>query len=207
MMKLGYARVSTDDQNLDLQTDALHQAGCARIFTDTCSGSVACADRPELQRLCDQLRPDDVLVVWRLDRLGRNLQDLLGFVNDLEAQDIQFVSLTEQMDTTSPMGKLVFQMFGALAEYERSLIRERIHAGLKAARARGRKGGRKRKVDANMLQRASALMASGTISVSEICRILGITRTTLYRYLKPDGTPRQGPKAEAQTSVGRPGSP
>ncbi len=197
MMKFGYVRVSTDDHHPNLQTDALRQANCERIFTDTCSSSVACADRPELQALCRQLCPDDVLVVWRLDRLGRNLKDLLGFVNELKARGVQFIALTEQMDTTTPRGQLVFHIFEALAEYERSLIRERINAGLKAARARGRKGGRKRKVDANMLQRASTMMASGTFSVSEICRVLGITRTTFYRHLKPDGTPRQRPETDA----------
>ena len=137
-MKFGCVRVTTHEQTHDLQQDALNQAGCERIFTDSCFGSVARADRPELHRLCEQMRRDDVLVVWRLDRSGRNLKDLLTFVNDLEAQGVQFISLTWNMDTTTTMGRLLFQIFGALAEYERGLIRERALAGAAAARARGR---------------------------------------------------------------------
>lgn len=166
---------------------------CARpaaraSLPNTCSGSVACAARPALQALDTQLRPDDVLVVWRLDRLGRNLSDLLGFVTALEARGVQFVSLTEQMDTSTPMGQLVFQLCGALAEYERSLLRERVRAGLKAARARG---GRKRVLEGPKLARAAAFMRAGQVPVTEIARIVGVSRQTLYQHLYPDGTRRQ----------------
>lgn len=145
--------------------DALLQAGCERIFIVTCSGSEACADRPELQRLCKQMLRDDVLVVWRLDRLGRNLKDVLGLVNVREAQGLQFVSLTEQMDTATMMGRLVFQMFGASAEYERVLIREQPLAGAAAARARGCHGGRPRVMTDGKLQPVQVLMQGRSISI------------------------------------------
>lgn len=193
-MRFGYARVSTHDQHHDLQLDALRAAGCERIFTDNCSGSTACADRPQLQQLRDRLRPGDVIVIWKLDRLGRNLRDLLTFVSDLEGDGIEFASLTEQLDTTT-MGRLVFQIFGALAEYERSLISERTKAGLASARARGRKGGRGRKFGDAQVRRAAELLRAGQLSVDEICATMGIGRTTLYRYLTPEGEIRPEPRS------------
>ena len=134
-----------------------------------------------------------MIVIWKLDRLGRNLRDLLTFVSDLGGDGIEFMSLTEQMDTTT-MGRLVFQIFGALAEYERSLISERTRAGLRAARARGRKGGRARKFGDAQVKRASELLRAGQLSVAEICATMGIGRTTLYRYLTPEGEIRKEPR-------------
>ena len=188
-IRFGYARVSTHDQTHDLQFDTLVAAGCTpeHIHTDTCSGSVACADRPALQQLRSRLQPGDTLVVWRLDRLGRNLQDLIGFVDDLKHEEVQFASLTEQMDTATTMGRLIFQIFGALAEYERALIRERAEAGAAAAQARGRMGGRPRALTSEKLSTAQALMRDPSISVGQICHTVGVSRRTLYRYLTPDG--------------------
>src|SRR5215472_3319623 len=139
-MLLGYARVSTQDQTLDLQTDALKRAGCEKIFTDTTSG--AKAERPGLQEAMNHLRAGDTLVVWRLDRLSRTLKHLISTISDLSDHDIAFKSLQENIDTTTSGGKLIFHVFGALAEFEREVIRERTNAGLQAARARGRFGGR-----------------------------------------------------------------
>jgi DNA invertase Pin-like site-specific DNA recombinase len=139
-MLIGYARVSTQDQTLDLQTDALTKAGCEKIFQDTTSG--AKSERPGLQEAIDHLRAGDTLVVWRLDRLGRTLKHLIATVTDLSDKGIGFKSLQENMDTTTSGGKLIFHIFGALAEFEREVIRERTNAGLQAARARGRLGGR-----------------------------------------------------------------
>ena len=175
-MKIGYARVSTDDQNLDLQRDALGSAGCERLFTDTLSG--AKADRPGLSAALEFARPGDVLIVWRLDRLGRSLPDLVRLVGELEAKGIGFESLTEKIDATTAAGRLVFHVFAALAEFERNLIRERTHAGLAAARARGRKGGR-RELDPEK-QTAIARMADQPPAV--VCKALGISRSTFYKY-------------------------
>src|SRR2546421_2459237 len=141
-MLIGYARVSTQDQTLDLQTDALNRAGCEKMFTDTTSG--AKSERPGLQDAMNHLRAGDTLVVWRLDRLGRTLKHLIATIADLSDNDIGFKSLQENMDTTTSGGKLIFHIFGALAEFEREIIRERTNAGLQAARARGRVGGRPR---------------------------------------------------------------
>ena len=143
-MIIGYARVSTTEQNLDLQRDALKRAGCEKIIEDTVSGGKV--QRPGLERVHDALRSGDVLAVWRLDRLGRSLKHLIELMAELEAERIGFQSVTESIDTTTPGGKLVFHIFGALAEFERNLIRERTYAGLAAARARGRKGGRRKKL-------------------------------------------------------------
>ncbi len=189
-IRFGYVRVSTHEQNHDLQIDALRAAGCERIYTDTCSGSVACAERPELQRLCEQLRPDDIVVVWKLDRLGRDLRDLLAFIDGLKERSVQFASVTERIDTSGSMGWLVFQIFGALAEFERDRIRERTLAGLAAARARGRKGGRPAKLTGAALEQAAQLMREGRLPIGEITRIAGVSKTTLYRHLHPDGSPR-----------------
>src|SRR5512142_3104082 len=181
-MLVGYARVSTHDQTLALQQDALTAAGCARIFTDTASGSTT--DRPGLEDALGYARPGDTLVVWRLDRLGRSLRHLIDTITALQARGIGFRSLQEQIDTTTSGGKLIFHVFGALAEFERDLIRERTQAGLAAARARGRLGGRPRALDERKAQIAQALYADKTNSIADICRTLRVSRATLYRYVK-----------------------
>jgi DNA invertase Pin-like site-specific DNA recombinase len=180
-MQIGYARVSTGEQTLDLQHDALTAAGCGRIFTDTASG--AKAERPGLSEALDHLRQGDTLVVWRLDRLGRSLRHLIETVMALEQRGVGFKSLTEAIDTTSSGGKLVFHIFGALAEFERELIRERTRAGLTAARARGRRGGRPKALDAAKLALARTLYANKQTPIDTICRTLKVSRATLYRYL------------------------
>ncbi len=181
-MLIGYARVSTLDQTLALQRDALTHAGCERVFTDTASGSRS--DRPGLHEALDFARSGDTLVVWRLDRLGRSLRHLIDTVFLLQERGIGFKSLQEQIDTTTSGGKLVFHVFGALAEFERDLIRERTQAGLTAARARGRLGGRPKALDAKKAQIAQALYNDKTNSIADICRTLRISRATLYRYIK-----------------------
>jgi DNA invertase Pin-like site-specific DNA recombinase len=180
-MKIGYARVSTDDQNLDLQRDALQQAGCSVIYEETASGKNAA--RPELEQCRKALRPGDTLVVWRLDRLGRSLHDLVQIVSELEQKGIGFESITERIETTSAAGKLVFHVFAALAEFERNLIRERTRAGLAAARARGRKGGRKPKLDNQQVREIRALLRDPEIKVSEVAQRYGVSRTTIYKYV------------------------
>ncbi len=179
-MKIGYARVSGEDQSLDLQRDALRQAGCERIYEEKESGGKAY--RPELLRLMEALRSGDTLVVWRLDRLGRSLKPLIATVEHLESTGVGFQSVTEATDTTTSGGKLVFHIFAALAEFERTLIRERTRAGLKAARARGRQGGRPMTLSDEKRRMAQALRDDPTQSVAAICMALGITRTTFYRY-------------------------
>jgi DNA invertase Pin-like site-specific DNA recombinase len=188
-MDIGYARVSTGEQTLDLQLDALTNAGCGKVYQETASG--AKADRPVLEDVLSYLRSGDTLVVWRLDRLGRSLQHLIEVVAILAERGIGFKSLTEQIDTTTPGGKLIFHIFGSLAEFERDLIRERTHAGLAAARARGRLGGRPKKLtDAKQLELARTLYTGGQTDIATICRTLGISRATLYRALKPaEATP------------------
>jgi DNA invertase Pin-like site-specific DNA recombinase len=189
-MKIGYARVSTIEQNLDLQRDALKAAGCRKIIEDTASGGKATRDG--LERVRELLRPGDVLVVWRLDRLGRSLKHLIELMGELEGQGIGFQSTTEAIDTTTPGGKLVFHIFGALAEFERNLIRERTRAGLEAARARGRKGGRKPKLDAKKRALAVDLYQGKKHTVAEICGMVGISKPTLYTYVR-DNPPLTGP--------------
>jgi DNA invertase Pin-like site-specific DNA recombinase len=184
-MLIGYARVSTGEQNLDMQIDALTQAGCARVFSDEISGVKA--ERPGLTEALAFLRPDDTLVVWRLDRLGRSLKDLVARVEELRNRGIGFRSLHETIDTTSSVGKFQFHVFSALAEFERDLIRDRTMAGLRAARARGRLGGRRREMTADKLRMASRLMKDPEVSIQEICKTLGVSRSTLYRYVAPDG--------------------
>jgi DNA invertase Pin-like site-specific DNA recombinase len=180
---VGYARVSPFEQLLDLQRDALHAAGCNRIFTDTASGGRS--DRTGLQQALDYVREGDVLVVWRLDRLGRSLKYLIEIITTLNERGVGFKSLTEQIDSTASGGKLIFHVFGALAEFERDIIRERTQAGLAAARARGRMGGRPKKLDgASKVAMAQALYDDKTHSVADICKTLGISRTTLYRYIQ-----------------------
>jgi DNA invertase Pin-like site-specific DNA recombinase len=181
-MDIGYARVSTGEQTLDLQLDALAKAGCSKVFTETASG--AKADRPVLADVLEYLRAGDTLVVWRLDRLGRSLSHLIATLTDLAGRGVGFKSLTEQIDTTTPGGKLVFHVLGALAEFERDLIRERTHAGLAAARARGRVGGRPKKLaDPKKVALAQALYDGGQTDLATLCRTLGISRATLYRYI------------------------
>jgi len=182
-MNIGYARVSTGDQTLHLQLDALRAAGCERLFEETASGVKA--ERPILKEAIAFLRPGDTLVVWRLDRLGRSLQHLIETVTALADRGIGFRSLTEQIDTTTSGGKLIFHVFGALAEFERDLIRERTNAGLAAARARGRTGGRPKKLaDPKQLALARRLYADGgQTDIATICKTLGISRATLYRYV------------------------
>lgn len=181
-MKLGYARVSTNEQDLSLQLDALKEAGCEKTFQDRVSG--AKAERPGLQEALHYLRKGDTLVVWRLDRLGRSLKHLIETVNDLEERGIGFQSLQESIDTTTSSGRLVFHIFGALAEFERNLIRERTQAGLEAARARGRKGGRPKSLDVKKTELLYELYDSKKHTVKEICELMGISRPTLYSYLR-----------------------
>lgn len=180
-MKIGYARVSTDDQNLCLQVDALQQVGCETIYQDQVSG--AKVERPGLQAALAYLRPGDTLVVWRLDRLGRSLKQLIEIVTSLEAQGIGFQSLQEALDTTTSSGRLVFHIFGALAEFERHRIRERTQAGLQAARARGRMGGRPKALDTKKVALLYQLYDEQQHSIQELCDLLGIAKSTLYAYL------------------------
>ncbi|MEE9103067.1 recombinase family protein [Pseudomonas nitroreducens] len=181
MARIGYARVSTAEQHTALQTDALSKAGCERVFEDAVSG--AKTERPGLTAALAYLRDGDVFVVWRLDRLGRSLPHLIETVGALEARGIGFCSLTESIDTTTPGGRLVFHVFGALAQFERDLIRERTKAGLAAAAERGRKGGRKPVVTDDRLRRAREYIASG-LSVREAATRLKIGKTALYAALQ-----------------------
>jgi DNA invertase Pin-like site-specific DNA recombinase len=181
-MLIGYARVSTTDQTLDLQKDALRQAGCERIFTDTASG--AKADRVGLDEALGYVRAGDTVVVWRLDRLGRSLKHLIETITGLNARSIGFKSITEAIDTTTSGGKLIFHIFGALAEFERDIIRERTQAGLTAARARGRKGGRPKALTPKKTQMAQALYRDKKNTIDEICKTLNVSRATLYRHIK-----------------------
>lgn len=179
-MFIGYARVSTVDQNLNLQTDALLKSGCKEIFEDTISGSKA--EREGLDKLLKYIRHGDTVVVWKLDRLGRSLKHLIELVQMFNERQIGLKSIQENIDTTTASGKLFLHIFGALAEFERELIRERTIAGLRAAAERGRKGGRPRSLDENKIEQARALHRS-KIPVTEICRTLGISKGTLYRNL------------------------
>ena len=185
MAAVGYARVSTADQALALQLDALAAAGCAKVFEDRASG--ARADRPGLRAALDYAREGDVLVTWKLDRLGRSLPHLIETVAGLERRGVGFRSLTEAIDTTTPGGRLVFHLFAALGQFERDPIRERTRAGLVAAAARGRQGGRQPVVTAEKLRRAQALVAKG-LSVRDAAVRLKIGKTALYEALKPPAT-------------------
>lgn len=180
-MLVGYARISTADQNLDLQLDALESAGCERTFTDVASG--ANTQRPGLAELLDFIRPDDTLVVWKLDRLGRSLPHLLETVTSLRDRGVAFRSLQESLDTSSPTGNLIFNVFGSLAQFEREIIRERTHAGLAAARARGRSGGRARALTEAKIAQAIAMRRDPSSTVDGICDTLGISRATFYRHV------------------------
>ncbi len=189
-MQIGYARVSTLDQNLALQKDALVSVGCEKIITDEVSGKLA--KRYGLEQLKQLLRPGDTLIVWRLDRLGRSLTHLVEFVTELEQNQVGFKSLTEQIDTTSPSGKLIFHIFAALAEFERNLIVERTKAGLAAARARGRLGGRRRKLSFQQRKLAASLYRNKQHSIGEICQLFSISKPTLYSYIGEFAHDREG---------------
>ena len=177
--RIGYARVSTDDQNLDLQRDALTRSGCVTIYEETASGKSV--TRIELANCRKSLRSGDTLVVWRLDRLGRSLSDLVKIIGDLEREGVTFESLSEKIDTGSASGKLQFHVFAALAEFERNLIRERTLAGLTAARARGRVGGRPAKLNAKQIREIKALLIDPAAKVKDIAERYGVSRTTLYK--------------------------
>jgi DNA invertase Pin-like site-specific DNA recombinase len=194
-MKLGYMRVSKADgsQTLDLQRDALLEAGLEKdhLYQDMASGKTD--QRPGLEAVLKALRKDDVLILWKLDRLGRNLRDLVNIVHDLSEKGVGLVVLTghgASIDTTKPAGKLVFGIFAALAEFERELISERTMAGLASARARGRKGGAKFKMTAAKVRLAMAAMGQRETRVGSLCKELGVTRQTLYRHVAPDGKVR-----------------
>ncbi|WP_186394579.1 recombinase family protein [Stappia sp. TSB10GB4] len=180
-MNIGYARVSTAEQNLTLQTDALAAVGCERVFVETASG--AQRDRPELQRALDFMRPGDTLVVWKLDRLARSMRQLIDTVELLQAKGMGFRSLTETIDTTTAGGMLVFHVFAALAQFERAMIRERTRAGLEAARARGRKGGRPRSLTNKDLAIVKSMLRDPDITIVDVARKLGVSPATLYRQL------------------------
>ena len=200
---IGYARVSTLEQNAALQHDALNAAGCWRVFTDRVSGVTE--GRPELTRALEQLRDGDTLVVWRLDRLGRSLRHLIDVVTGLAADGVGFRSVTEAIDTTTPGGRLIFHVFGALAQFERELVRERTLAGLKAARARGRMGGRKPLMTPDKTTTARRMYEQQELTVEQIARAVGVSRSTIYRTLNRTGSiagrreqPGQGQPAPGQ---------
>ena len=182
--KIGYARVSTEDQNLDMQNDALTKAGCAEIYKEYASGKSTQA-RLELANCLRALRAGDTLTVWRLDRLGRSLSDLVAIVNDLEKRGIAFESLSERIDTSSASGKLIFHVFASMAEFERNVIRERTQAGLAAARARGRKGGRKPSLSEDQVKQIKALLKDPDIKVTDIAKQYGVCRATIFNAVGP----------------------
>lgn len=186
MAEIGYARVSTHDQNLDLQRDELKLAGVEAIYEDQASGKTA--ERPELVHCLKALRAGDTLTVWRLDRLGRNLQDLIRIVTELEAKGVTFKSLKESIDTRGPAGKLVFHLFAALAQFERELLRERTMAGLDAARARGRKGGRPTRLTLAQQKAAVSMVKSNDMTVNEIAQHFKVSRSTLYNLVASSRT-------------------
>ncbi len=182
-MMIGYGRVSTSEQNLDLQLDALKKAGCERIFTDKMSGTKA--ERPGLDEALAYAREGDSIVVWRLDRLGRSIKNLIDVIKTLEDRKVGFRSLSESLDTTTSGGRLVFLIFGALAEFEVNIIRERTRAGLAAARARGKIGGRPKSMDEKKAAALVQLYKDNTNSIDELCELFKVSRTTLYKYAKP----------------------
>lgn len=187
-MEFGYARVSTYDQNINLQVDALLKAGCEEIFKDVASGSKM--DRPQLRKLLDRIRKGDVIIIWKLDRLGRSLKDFISITNELIRKGVNLKSLNDPIDTTSSQGRLIFNIFASLAEFERDLIIERTQAGLKAARARGRLGGRPRGLSEKAKKKsiaATALYKQGKLGVDAICKNLDICKATLYNYLRREG--------------------
>lgn len=194
-MIVGYARVSTSDQTSSLQTDALSAAGAECVYTETATGTNR--ERPELAQCLKTLRPGDCLVVWKLDRLARSLQHLVEIISDLDKRGISFRSLTESIDTGSAGGKLVFHIFGALAEFEHALIRERTMAGLAASRARGRQGGRPPALNAQDTRIAASMLLDPRITKKEVADRFGVTRATLNSSLKRAGIPDPVPNAPA----------
>ncbi len=187
-MLVGYARVSTKDQNLELQLDALSKAGCEIIFQEKASGIKA--DRPELEKMMAQLRKGDVVCIYKLDRLGRSLKNLLNLVADFEKREVGLRSLTDSIDTTTPQGRLILNIFASLAEFERDLIRERTKAGLESARARGRKGGRRSGLSAEAQKKsmlAEMYYKEEKLGVDEIAKTIGVSKMTLYKYLRLRG--------------------
>ncbi|RUM91031.1 MAG: recombinase family protein [Thiomicrospira sp.] len=183
-MKIGYARVSTNKQDLSLQIDALNEYGCRSIYKET--GSGAKNDRPELINVLKALREGDTLIVWKLDRLSRSIKDLINIVNELNERGIQFVSITDNIETSTPSGKLIFHIFSALAEFEHNIIRERTYAGLNAARARGRKGGRKPKLTMAQAKSIKAILDSpeNERAVEDIASDYNVSRSTVFRALE-----------------------
>ena len=179
-MRIGYARVSTEDQNLDMQLDALGKAGCERVYEEHASGKNT--ERPELQRMLDALREGDAVVVYKLDRISRSVQDLESLAKTFEEAGVEFVSICDQIDTTTAMGRFFFHIMGAVVELERDIIVERTKAGLEAARARGRIGGRK-PVDVKTVTKMLALYDSKQMTVPEICDECGVSKGTLYKYV------------------------
>ena len=187
-MKIGYARVSTHDQDLALQLDALHKIGCEKIYQEKRTGSTK--ERPELKKMLDQIRSDDVIVIWKLDRLARSLRDLVDLVNTIQQAGASLRSLHDQIDTTTSHGKFTFYLFAALAEFERDIIRERTNAGLEAARARGRVGGRPKGLSRKAQHTAmiaERLYREQKLTTKEICEQLSISKGTLYNYLRHQG--------------------
>lgn len=180
-MKIGYARVSTEEQNLDLQIDTLKESGCEKIYTDKASGRKE--QRPGLNDMLTYVRPGDVIVTWKLDRLGRSTKGLIELITDLQNKGVEFKSLKENIDTTTAGGKLIFHVFAALAEFEADIIRERTHAGLAAARARGRKGGRPRVLSESQMKQMIVMSKDKNISVIEICETFKIKRSPYYKYI------------------------
>ena len=194
---LGYVRVSTTEQDTSLQTDALTTAGCTRLFCDHTSG--AASHRPQWDRLVEQARSKDTVMVWRLDRLGRSLRQLIDTINFLADHNIGFRSLTEHIDTTNPGGKLVFHIFAALAEFERELISERTHAGLAAARARGRTGGRPTVMTPDKITTAQHMYNTKTHTIAAIADTIGVSRATIYRHLNTPTTTTPNPNPNTDT--------
>lgn len=192
-MLIGYARVSTEDQNLDLQRDALRAAGCKKVYEEKESGRAG-TKRPALEEALKFLRAEDQLVVWKIDRLGRSLREMLDTAHMLQVRGVKLRSLTEQMDTETATGRLMFNFLGTIAEYFLDLNRERTNAGLKAALARGRKGGRPRSLSAADIEAGKAMLAAGTISVAEIAKRLGVGRTAFYSYFPRARARSQAPK-------------
>jgi DNA invertase Pin-like site-specific DNA recombinase len=198
-MRIGYARVSTQEQTLNLQKDALAKEGCAKIFTDTISGTKT--ERPGLAQALAYVRPGDTLVVWRLDRLGRSLKHLIETITTLHDRQIGFKSITENIDTTTSGGKLIFHIFGALAEFERDIIKERTLAGLLAARARGRTGGRPKTLSPKQQEMLQVLYSDKSNSITDICKTLNISRMTFYRYIKAGARARDNSQPRNSTTV------
>lgn len=197
-LRMGYARVSPEDQTAELQHDAL--INCYQIFTDVASGKNA--ERPQLQACLDQLQPGNTLVVWRLDRLGRSLKDLVTVIDELKERGVEIASVTEGFDTNTSTGKLMFQMVGAFAECERNLIHERTQAGLKAARERGHTGGRPRRLDAKQIKKLRVMYDGQDLTAQQIADHLGVSRATVYRNLTDHRGVQYGPLASAYRGRG-----